>query len=344
MRRIAGLVLVALGVALVAFAIALPSYVYPRVQKSPEDPNLFLAAQGKGVTVLLAQSEGDGGIRVLNNQTVDATRRVRGEVRPNAPRPTGNNVFYRLAFQLTVQNQPKGLLLAYLEGGSMDGKTALANNCCGDYYVADSTKPQGVSIKHEGLTWKFPFGTKKQNYPFWDINVQKALTAKYDGTEKLDGLTTYRFVQQVPDAILTQQVVPGALVGAPAQASVTADEVYANTRTLWVEPRTGAIIKGAEKVNERLVYNGTEAPVLQGTIAYTDATVQAQVDKYKGDAASLKFVTTTGPIVGWILGPILIVLGFGLLLLSRRPNDGDDDDDLGDSEETADDRENQQHA
>jgi hypothetical protein len=330
-------------VALVALAIALPSYVYPRVQKSPENPDSFVFAQGKGMTVLLAQSEADGGIRVLTNQTVDATRRVTGEVRPNAPRATGNNVFYRQAVQLTVENQPNGLLLAFVEGASMDGKTAMSNNCCGDYYAADSAKPQGDSIKHEGLVWKFPFGTKKQSYPFWDGNVRKAVTATYDGAEKLHGMTTYRFVQNVQNVVISHEQVPGALVGAPEKASVAADQVYSDITTVWVEPRTGAIINGTQQVNQRLVYNGTEVPVLKGTIVYPDSTVRQQINDIKGPAASLKFVTKTGPLLGWILGPILIVLGFGLLLLSRQPND-DDDDDLGDSEETVGDREHQQSA
>ncbi len=341
MRRIVGLVLVALGVALVALAIALPTYVYPRVQKSPADPNQYLVAEGKGVTVLLAQSVEDGGIRVLTNQSVTATRRVRGEIRPNAPRPTGDNVFYRLAFQLQVANQPQGLLTAYVEGASINGKTAYANHCCGDYLISEKANPAGVALPHQGLVWKFPFGAKKQNYPFWDVNTKKASTAVYDGTEKLDGLTTYRYVQTIENVVIGQEEVPGSLVSVSDQPSVQADTVYSDTRTLWIEPQTGAIIKGSEKVNQRLVYNGTQVPVLQGTITYNDATVKAQVAKYKGDAASLKFVTSTGPVAFWILGPILIVIGFGLLLLSRSERD-EDDDDRDDDEESADDRESEQ--
>jgi hypothetical protein len=342
MRRIAGLVLLALGVALVALAIALPSYVYPRVQKSPGNPDAFIVARGTGMTVLLAQSEADGGIRVLTNQTVDATRRVKGELRPNAPRPTGNNVFYRQAVQLTVENQPNGLLTAFVEGASMDGKTALANNCCGDYRADDVTKPQGEPVTHEGLVWKFPFGTKKQSYPLWDGNAGKAVTATYDGTEKLHGMTTYRFVQDVRNLVLSQQQVPGALVGAPRKASVTADQVYSNITTIWVEPVTGKIINGTQQLNRRLVYHGTEVPVLQGRLVYTDATVRQQIKDTKGPAAALTFVTRTGPLLGWILGPILIVIAFGLLLPSRRQPKDHEDGDIGHSEKTADDRENQQ--
>lgn len=124
MRKIVGLVFVGLGVALIALAVALPSYVYPRLAKAPADPDQYVVAQGSGITVLMAQSEADGGIRRLDNQNVTVTRRVRGEVRPTGVRAENGNAFYRLAFRTEVANQPNGLLTAYVEGGSFDEKTA----------------------------------------------------------------------------------------------------------------------------------------------------------------------------------------------------------------------------
>jgi hypothetical protein len=318
MRRIVGLVFVALGVALIALAIALPTYVYPRVEKVPADPDQHLVATGEGVTVLLAQSPPDGGIRVLTNQTVTATRQINGDVRPDATRPNDDEAFYRLAFQTTVAGQPKGLLTAYVEGGSINAKTGLSNNCCGDFLSTDATDTIGQPIRHEGLQWKFPFDTKKQNYPFWDVNVKKALTAHYSGTEKIDGLKTYRFVQPITDVVISQEDVPGSLLGLPEQATVRADRLYSDTRTLWIEPYTGAIIKGSEKINQRLVSNGKQAPVIQGTLTYDDATVKANVDKYKGSAQQLWFIRKGGPIAGWILGPVLILIGLLLLVRPRR--------------------------
>jgi hypothetical protein len=318
MRRIAGLISVALGVALIALAIALPTYVYPRVEKVPANPNEYHVAEGTGLTVLLAQSTDDGGIRLLTDQKVIATRKIIGEIRPNARAPKkGDEAFYQLAFSTTVQNQTNGLLTAYVEGGSIDGKTGLSNNCCGDYLRTDTSDTLGTPIKHEGLQWKFPFDTQKKDYPFWDVNVKKALPAHFSGTEKLDGLLTYRFVQPINDVVISQEDVPGSLIGQPEQPSVRADRLYSDLRTIWIEPKTGAIIKGSEKVNQRLVSNGKQVPVIQGTLTYNDATVKRLVDKYKDKAAALTFVTRTGPIVFWILGPLLILLGLALLLTGR---------------------------
>jgi hypothetical protein len=328
MRKIVGLVFVGLGVALIALAIALPSYVYPRIAKAPANPDQYIIAQGSGITVLLAQSVNDGGIRVLDNQDITVTRRVVGEIRPDATRAEDDNRFYRLAFRSEVANQKNGLLNAYLEGGSFNQETGLANNCCGDYESTDPTDPVGKPIRHEGIMFKFPFETEKKNYPFWDANVKKAVTAKYDGTEEIEGLTTYRFVQPITDVVIAQTKVPGSLMQLPDQASVDADRLYSTTRTLWVEPHSGAIIKGSETVNQRLVFNGKETPVIQGTITYNDATVKANVEKYASSARGLWFVKSAGPLVGWILGPILVLVGLALILLApkKQPTWRDEDD------------------
>jgi hypothetical protein len=330
MRKIVGLVFVGLGVALIALAIALPSYVYPRIAKAPAEPDQYIVAQGSGMTVLLAQSTNDGGIRVLDNQDITVTRRVVGEVRPDAAKAEGDNRFYRLAFRTEVANQKNGLLTAYVEGGSFNQKTGLANNCCGDYVLTDATDPVGEPIRHEGLMFKFPFETKKQNYPFWDVNVKKAVTAKYDGTEEINGLATYRFVQPITDVVIKQQEVPGSLMQLPEQPSVMADRVYSTTRTLWVEPHSGAIIKGSETVNQRLVFEGKQTPVIQGTVTYSDATVKANVDEYASAARGLWFVKKVGPLVGWILGAVLILVGIALILLAPKKaatwQDDDDED------------------
>jgi hypothetical protein len=329
MRRIIGLVLVALGVALIALAIALPTYVYPRVAKVPANPQQTIVAQGKGVTVLLPRSLDAGGTRILTDQTVTQTQRVDGEIRPNAQKPGKDEAFYRSVISDNVANQ--GLLQAYVEGGSFNAITGLANNCCGDYLSTDPADTVGSPIQHEGLLFKFPFNVQRQNYPFWDVNIKKATTAHYDGTEKIDGLLTYRFVQPITDVVIGQVDIPGALMGLPDVASVHADRVYSTVRTMWVEPYTGAVVKGTERLNQRVVSNGKQAPVIQGTMSWTDATVKANVDLYGKSASGLAFVTKIGPIGGWILGPIFVLIGLTLIALSRRA--GDDYDDWEDEDE-----------
>jgi hypothetical protein len=325
MRRIVGLVLVALGVALIALAIALPTYVYPRVAKVPVDPDSTMRAVGTGITVLLPRSVEDGGTQIYTDQTVVNTRKVRGEIRPGAPAPAEGQAFYRSEYRVDVEG--KGLLVAHVEGASFDADTGLANNCCGDYLIEDPTDTEGQPIEHEGIVFKFPFGVERHDYPFWDLDIKQATTARFDGTEKVMGLQTYRFVQNIPDTVIGQEDVPGPLIGIPDQPSVKADRVYATVRTLWVEPYTGAIIKGQEQVNQRLIANGKTAPIIFGKIGWDDETVKKNVDEYGESAAGLRFVTRIGPIGGWILGPILLLIGLTLLATSRRREYEDEWDD-----------------
>ena len=62
----------------------------------------------------------------------------------------------------------------------------------------------------------------------------------------MQGLTTYKFIQLIPAMQIQTQEVPGSLVGETAP-SVQAPVFYTDTRTVWVEPKTGVIVKGSEQ-------------------------------------------------------------------------------------------------
>ena len=69
--------------------------------------------------------------------------------------------------------------------------------------------------------------------------------------------------------------------------------------------------------------------------------MQTLVDRYRPLAARLKLVTTYGPIGGWILGPILALIGITVLFLGSRAGDDwdsqwdDDDEDEDDEADSA---------
>jgi hypothetical protein len=306
-----GLVLVALGTTLVGLAVALPGYAYPRITTLPDDPNSTIIAVGQGVKVLKVRSDK---IEPVTG-TVYVTRYVtKDPLTANRPKPPGGVAQWRLGFSANLATPDGDLLTAYLEGYTLDEVTAEPNQCCADYVQLDQNAP-AVPIRHEGLGLKFPFDTQKQNYKFWDVELRRATDARFSGTETIDGLQTYKFVQDIKDQTIGTQDLPGALFDDPASSAVTADEVYSTKRTLWVEPRTGAIIKGSEDVDWRFAYQGVEVPRTVGTLTYTDKTVQAQVDLYKGPSGQLKLLKSTLPLVFWILGPLLALVGIVLLVL-----------------------------
>lgn len=168
----------------------------------------------------------------------------------------------------------------------------------------------------EGLVFKFPFDTQKKSYDFWDGTLMQALPAEFEEETEIEGLKVYKFVQTIEPTVSGTSDVPGNLVDSE-ESTVTADRVYSNVRTLYVEPVTGAIIKGGESQDSYLEYNGVRgATTTQATLEYTEDYVKENVDEYKSKASLLAAVQTTVPLVASILG--ILAIGFGALLAMRR--------------------------
>jgi hypothetical protein len=83
--------------------------------------------------------------------------------------------------------------------------------------------------------------------------------------------------------------------------TLTADRISSTWRTIWVEPYTGAFIKGSQQVDQRLVAEEGQAPVINGYMEYAPDTVRRNVDEYASAAQGLRFVSCIGPLGGWIL-------------------------------------------
>ena len=183
---------------------------------------------------------------------------------------------------------------------------------------------------HQGLVLKFPFDTQKKTYQFWELNTRKAWPIEYKGEEKIQGLNTYKFVQEIPTTKISEiEGVPLSALKLPGQGGVTVERDYKSTRTIWVEPVTGAIIKAADKQYSTLQYQGeARAIATDATFTYTDATVTKNVSggkepdgrdggDYKSKAAQLSLIKSTVPLVTLILGVALLAVA--AFLQFRRP-------------------------
>lgn len=171
-----------------------------------------------------------------------------------------------------------------------------------------------TSIQHVGLGYKFPIDTNKHTYQYFDTVVGKPFPMNYVDTEKLKGLTVYKFVQQINNQpVLTNRVLPST---------------YTNTRTVWVEPTTGAIIKGSEDLTQTLTGRATLDPnsalqdpslegkvALKGLLVFDDNTVSLQAQLAKDNLPKIQLVRIILPLIGVILGLILLVIG--VLMLRR---------------------------
>lgn len=157
------------------------------------------------------------------------------------------------------------------------------------------------AVEHEGLVNKFPFDTEKKDYQYWDGMLGRPVEAKYIGTEKVDGVETYKFDVDVKDE--------------PAEVVTDIDGIYSMDKSMWIEPVTGAIIK-QEQHEVRTLENGDV--LLDLNIAFTDDQVKTNASDAEDNISSLNLLTKTVPLIGYIVGPLLILIGAVLFFLSRR--------------------------
>jgi hypothetical protein len=172
---------------------------------------------------------------------------------------------------------------------------------------------------------RFPLGTKKQSYKVLDTTLKKPVTFHYRGITSTGGVATYVFVANVPSQQVGTQMVPGSLVGMTA-SEVTLPEFYSARETMFVDPATGLPIAVNENVSQTLQDNTgtTRLTLLSGDFQTTPNSVTNAVNRDNGSATAISLLKVTVPIVGGLLG--IVLLGAGLIL-SRRPEEEEYEDD-----------------
>ncbi|WBQ02378.1 DUF3068 domain-containing protein [Kribbella sp. CA-293567] len=343
---------IALGIFFVGIAALAKFYAYPTLAVAPADQVAHTVSTGPNATFFSAKE-----LAKKENQTLEARRTVRGDVKAaeDISKKLGRDV---VVFDTAVvtANEPNyqfpddpsdtdNMPLSFVqERVVLDAHTGEAvrwdDKETGEYITTTLNKADRQTLDnggsdffrgHEGLVLKFPFGTEKKEYKFWDTTTRKAFPVKFEAEDELYGLKVYKFVQEVPKQKLlqaTQLQVPGKLVGEPAQAAVAVDRTYQNTRTLWIEPVTGAIIKGEEKQLASLeVDDEPRLTATEVTIAYDDATVKKNVEGaeengvqeggYQAKAAQLNLIGFWVPLLSLIIGLLLLGLVVALQLRTR---------------------------
>lgn len=325
MRRIVGFVLIGLGVFAVALGLMLRLYAYPRLAKAPLDPKGVSIATGSGITALvIVQDNGVLTPQIRQNLTLTATRLVTGDLTQPEVRDGGDVQSWIEAVQ-TV-DQDGNLVKATERQVCLDRHSNEAVEPCSVRYVKAKTNPASFEAEREdnvaqpGVNLKFPFDTDKRTYQVYDLTVRAATDAKFEGEEELNGLNTYRFVQDIQATKVEERQVPGSLLGR-SDPSVSADLYYQVRRVMWVEPATGQIVKGQEQQHQELVLPdqspGQGTAVLDGTLTFNDETIAKNISDAKDNRAKLWLLTVL-PIILWIVGTLLVLGGVALMLLRRR--------------------------
>jgi hypothetical protein len=289
-RRV-GYVLVFVGFFLLFTALSVRFYAYPRLQKAPL--NQYSTPVATGTATYFNKGQ-------LKEVTapVQNIRTVKGDAK------AGNSTTAVWdSFTVTKDARDNGVIDARQERVAMDRVTGESKHCCGE------------QPPHSGLTFKFPFNTQKRTYSFWDTTAEQAFPATYAGSERIQGLEVYRFEQRFGDVRLDTLEVSGAQAGQPALVTVPATIMYSNVKTLWVEPRTGIIVKAGQAVTEILQTDAGVAVLtaFKGQLVYDANTVSGNVDDARTAASQLRMIQWTLPIAALVLGVVLIAAGVVLL-------------------------------
>jgi hypothetical protein len=290
MRRFLGPVLLGAGVFLLVLGALLKFFVADRVIVTPIDQYAQTVSPGPGSYLDPA---------ALQERSADlvAVRTLKADVAASDK----NTAVWDVSVVLSTGDGT--FVRATVDRVATDRRSAEAVNCCGE--AVDS-----VPTRHTGVSYKFPFGTEKRDYAFWDPISKTAPPAKYVSEETVQGLTTYKFIQLIPAMQIQTQEVPGSLVGETAP-SVQAPVFYTDTRTVWVEPKTGVIVKGSEqnKTTLRDSSGQDKATVLQYDLTFDNASQRSQAQLARDNIGKIDLVTIWLPLIGLVVGVLLIVLG-----------------------------------
>jgi hypothetical protein len=292
-RRV-GFVLIFVGLFLLFFGLVERVYAYPRLKKAPLDQYSSPVATGTGTYFNRSPDK----LAEITGARLSNKRTVRGDVGAGT-----DEVAVWDSFNSTIDTADKGVITATQERIALDRVTAQSVQCCGE------------NPRHQGLTLKFPFDTEKTTYQFWDGPAQRALPAAFTRTEKLNGVTVYRFEQRIDRLDVGDQEIPGSLAGDPETPSVQTNIVYSNLKTLWVEPATGIIVKAQQDASQVLETQGGEPvlTLLDAVLTYDDATVGRNAEDAASGASRLRLLGTILPLAALFLG--LVALAAGLVLL-----------------------------
>ncbi len=141
----------------------------------------------------------------------------------------------------------------------------------------------------------------------------------YLGTDRIQDQAVSKFQQATPATALGSLQVPGRLVGSE-QPTVRMSRVHSVSRTLWVDPTTGIILRSAERVRETLRDSaGKDVVVLIAmTLGSTPEQEASQLAQAEREGLPVMWAHTFGPLLCLLVGGILLVAGLAGMVLRTR--------------------------
>ncbi len=216
---------------------------------------------------------------------------------------------------------------------------------------ATTSHPSSWSVvPAKGLTVSWPLGAKKQNYTGWNPYTETTTPLKYVTQTKQGGINTYQYDSAIPPTPLKNPQVlarlPKALPASllphivaagiltPSQA-VSLSRAFPHSKTIplgytykassayWVDPATGLVVNlrtTEEQIGNIAMPNGhliPLLPVLADSYHFTPSSMSAAVTDAKNGGSTITTWGVTVPIIGAVVGFLLLVLAVLLWIFGR---------------------------
>lgn len=333
--RIAACGLMGLGAALLIAALLLSTYTDGKIAKIPLDLDATLISDGTG-TAFNPSSLNSAKFAIDRNVPLVQQDQLTVESPSNADVVT---LQVGSTLRRTDEQKDNGLLLALVDTVTVNRSTAEAvsseSNPGGAVQkprgIDDDQPPTNIALPHEGLAYRFPFDTEKRTYPVFDPIAQKAFDANYDGEEDVNGLTAYRFSQNVgydadgklvepvkyaslyDDDADSQVTAPAAMWGVPGEPDeqITMTRYYAAQRTFWVDPVSGTIVKKEEHGYHYYAREPLKPEVtfVDYKVTFNEETIESQVASARDERDRVALWGRILPITFTAMGLVTLVGG-----------------------------------
>ncbi|MFE5287724.1 DUF3068 domain-containing protein [Nocardia sp. NPDC056611] len=336
-RRTVACVLVGLGAMLLVAAIMIPTYTVSRLAKTPLDLEITTVATnpqtGAPSEVLDSKSltSTTGSAKVDQNVPLVSQRFLTVENPSDASEMT---IQAGQTLRRTDKQGDTGLLTASIDRVTVDRKTgepveSVDGGPNGAIAVTVDKKGESVMdpVQHKGLQYRFPIGTEKKTYPYFDLNTRKTYDAPFVEETEINSLKVYHFQMTAPVTDLStvansptnKLTLPAAKWGVEGDGDVTMARYYTNVRDLWVEPDTGTVIKGQEQIHLFYARSGDkpEVTALKSTLVFDENTIESQISVAKENIDKLSLYGRTLPIILGVLGLLFLIAGIVLGLLGK---------------------------
>lgn len=311
MKRVVGLILLALGVMMLVLAPMLKWYVLPNAAKTPLDQYTEATADVQFKQVL-NPTKVAAGDKDPYDRDFEATQSiyVRGDVAAaEQPEAQEQDLAIFDYFMRVNRNDNGELVTASQARYPFNRVDSQLSDCCGA-----SVNDEPVNMTGSMVPVKWSFNLEQQDYEVFNATLKGPQTFKFEREEEVFGIPSYVYYSEVPPTKVGELEVPTAAIpgeGKNAEGNTTLDEMYSSKSTYWMEPQTGQILKGESSEYSTFDSEG-EVKLIKAD--YTGVSGDEESAKEAASLGNLvKMIGSTLPLVLLALGVILAGIALALL-------------------------------